>query len=389
MSKTKPMEPLFPDDWNGQTGLLKLTYKFGNTKTVLAELKRRPRTGYWANSPEAVGDWADKKWVEVERHERLHLLYEDGSGNAYFISEKNGEIWEFIHDYSPKGSQYGYFGPATGLAAYSNAEPYQRFIEWLREYNDETYKSPFRKSDAQVRKDSAPNGPTMQQRLAGARKGLLGGAVVGTVVGAGMGAFGGAAGAAAGAVVGGVGLGAIHGAKGFINPEDTMHQEFADDPEVFFSLEERGGSHGSKGGRTDTGAGDRAVAEKTRISGLDQLRPMLTHIPDALRAGGWDDGKQLSAAVGPDTHDEAPGRDWSLKGAIAEARITAPASKPDAEAAEAALHDSNTPEDAVFFEEEPGHVVAVIRYISDGFAANASSELVVELRAAGYTVTEV
>ena len=166
-------------------------------------------------------------------------------------------------------------------------------------------------------------------------------------------------------------------------------EEFADDPDMLFSLQERGRS-GGHGGRTDTGAGDRAVAERTRISGLDQLRPMLSHLPDAMRAGGWDDKHQISATVGPDTHDDAPGRDWSLRGAIAEAKLTVPVhGTPDHEAAEAALHDTGTSEEAVFFEAEGGSLIVYIRYISDGFAANAAAELAVELRGAGYTVTEV
>ncbi len=167
-------------------------------------------------------------------------------------------------------------------------------------------------------------------------------------------------------------------------------EEMINDPEVYFSaLEERGRSSGGHSGRTDTGVGDRAIAEKTRISGLDQLRPMLTHLNDALRAGGWDDSAPLEATVGPDTHDEAPGRDWSLKGAVAEARITARADKPDAEAAEAALHDSRTPEGAVMFESAEGAVVAYIRYISDGMAVDGTKELGAELRAVGIQVTEV
>ena len=167
-------------------------------------------------------------------------------------------------------------------------------------------------------------------------------------------------------------------------------EEMINDPEVYFSaLEERGRSGGGHSGRTDTGVGDRAVAEKTRISGLDQLRPMLTHLNDALRAGGWDDSVPLEATVGADTHDEAPGRDWSLKGAVAEARIVAKAAKPDAGAAEAALHDTRTPENAVMFETEENAVVVYIRYISDGMAVDGTKELGAELRAVGVQVTEV
>ena len=167
-------------------------------------------------------------------------------------------------------------------------------------------------------------------------------------------------------------------------------EEMINDPEVYFSaLEERGRSGGGHSGRTDTGAGDRAVAEKTRISGLDQLRPMLTHLNDALRAGGWDDSVPLEATVGADTHDETPGRDWSLKGAVAEARIVAKAAKPDAGAAEAALHDTRTPENAVMFETEENAVVVHIRYISDGMAVDGTKELGAELRAVGVQVTEV
>ena len=167
-------------------------------------------------------------------------------------------------------------------------------------------------------------------------------------------------------------------------------EEMINDPEVYFSaLEERGRSGGGHSGRTDTGVGDRAVAEKTRISGLDQLRPMLTHLNDALRAGGWDDSVPLEATVGADTHDEAPGRDWSLRGAVAEARIVAKAAKPDAGAAEAALHDTRTPENAVMFETEENAVVVYIRYISDGMAVDGTKELGAELRAVGVQVTEV
>ena len=167
-------------------------------------------------------------------------------------------------------------------------------------------------------------------------------------------------------------------------------EEMINDPEVYFSaLEERGRSGGGHSGRTDTGVGDRAVAEKTRISGLDQLRPMLTHLNDALRAGGWDDSVPLEATVGAGTHDEAPGRDWSLKGAVAEARIVAKAAKPDAGAAEAALHDTRTPENAVMFETEENAVVVYIRYISDGMAVDGTKELGAELRAVGVQVTEV
>lgn len=167
-------------------------------------------------------------------------------------------------------------------------------------------------------------------------------------------------------------------------------EEMINDPEVYFSaLEERGRSGGGHSGRTDTGAGDRAVAEKTRISGLDQLRPMLTHLNDALRAGGWDDSVPLEATVGADTHDEAPGRDWSLKGAVAKARIVAKAAKPDAGAAEAALHDTRTPENAVMFETKENAVVVYIRYISDGMAVDGTKELGAELRAVGVQVTEV
>ena len=167
-------------------------------------------------------------------------------------------------------------------------------------------------------------------------------------------------------------------------------EEMINDPEVYFSaLEERGRSGGGHSGRTDTGVGDRAVAEKTRISGLDQLRPMLTHLNDALRAGGWDDSVPLEATVGADTHDEAPGRDWSLKGAVAEARIVARAAKPNAGAAEAALHDTRTPENAVMFETEENAVVVYIRYISDGMAVDGTKELGAELRAVGVQVTEV
>jgi hypothetical protein len=172
-------------------------------------------------------------------------------------------------------------------------------------------------------------------------------------------------------------------------------EEMIDDPDVFFALQERG-AHGGKNGRSDTGVGDRAVAEKTRVCGLDKLRPCIQHVIDALRAGGWKDDGQLEAFVGPDAHSEAPGRDFSLKGALAEARIRAAAAEPNSEAAIAAFHDSNIPEEAVTFvvegERHQGGkrwVVAVVQYLSDGTAANGPTELAAELRAAGIGVTEV
>lgn len=172
-------------------------------------------------------------------------------------------------------------------------------------------------------------------------------------------------------------------------------EEMINDPEVYFALQERG-AHGSKSGRTDTGAGDRAVAEKVRVCGVDQLRPSIAHITEALRAGGWKDGATLEAFVGVDTHDDAPGRDFSLKGALAEARIRGLAEQPNAEAADAAFHDERIPDEAVTFQVEGERhvggsrwIVAVVRYLSDGMAVSGPAELATELRAAGINVTEV
>ena len=53
MTKTKETKPLFPDLWDDKAAFQKLIFKFATTKAVLAELKKHPRTGYWANSPEA------------------------------------------------------------------------------------------------------------------------------------------------------------------------------------------------------------------------------------------------------------------------------------------------------------------------------------------------
>lgn len=164
-----------------------------------------------------------------------------------------------------------------------------------------------------------------------------------------------------------------------------LEESFANDPDLFFSLEERG-AHGGKSGRADMGIGDRAVATSTRIAGLDKLRPLLGHLGEALRAGGWN-GESLEAVVDQDSHDEAPGREFALKGAIAQAAIRAPSPRPDAGAAEAALYDDDSPDEAVTFAASEGAIVCTIRYISDGVATSGANELANELRAVGMNVT--
>jgi hypothetical protein len=394
MTKTKTLA-LFPDLWNDKAAFQKLIFKFATTKAVLTELKKHPRTGYWANSPEAIGEWADPKWLTVERHEYLHLLYEDGSGNLYFISEKNGEVWEFIHDDVPKGSEYGYFGPARGMN-YDRPDSYQRFLEWLREYTDDSYESPYRTvadrtQSASLDRPAKSTAFTMKQRLQAARQGLIGGSLAGVVIGGGVGAIGGGGlpGVAAGAIGGGVGLGILHGARSFINPDVVkVQEEFVDDLELYFALDERGGAHSSRHGMADTGAGDRAIASKSRIGGADALRSLIPHINEAFRAGGWDGSTAIMAVVTDDSHDQASGREWSLRGAIAFAVLSAPADKPDPDAAEQAFHDDKTPAEAIEFKAANRCITVELSYLSDGTGAPGYVEMANILRSNGITVTE-
>lgn len=167
-----------------------------------------------------------------------------------------------------------------------------------------------------------------------------------------------------------------------------LHQEFCDDPEIFFSLEERGGAHSSRHGTADTGVGDRAIAGKSRIGGADALRALVPHLNDALREGGWDGSAAVTAVVTADNHDQASGREWSLRGAIAFAVLSAPAEKPDADKVEQAFHDDKTPAEAIEFKNGDRCIQVELSYLSDGTGAPGYVEMANILRSNGIVVTE-
>ena len=167
-----------------------------------------------------------------------------------------------------------------------------------------------------------------------------------------------------------------------------LQQEFVSDLELFLALDERGGAHSSRHGMVDVGAGDRAIAGKSRIGGADALRSLIPHISEAFRAGGWDGSTAITAVVTDDNHDQAPGREWSLRGAIAFAVLSAPADKPDPDAAEQAFHDDKTPAEAIEFKAANRCITVELSYLSDGTGAPGYVEMANILRSNGITVTE-
>ena len=361
------------DSYDGK--LEQLVSRLPDTASVLAELKRNPHVGYWEN--EGAGLYVDPKWLRLEKALQIHALWEEGSGNTYFISAKTKEIWSYDHEgdggKSSTGDSYGTFTPDS-VNGYTLDEPYKRLLEHIKEMEIKGYKSPY----AVQRPGHAPKTvaapPSLRDKLT--TYGSFG------LIGATLGSVAGNKGAAVGAVLGGI-------AGHYVSTMDeTTLYELADDPDVFFSdiLTERGHGGASKG-HTDVGVGDRALAAQSRIGGLDQLRPLLSHLQDAMRAGGWESG-DVTATVRQDTHDDAPGRDWSLRGALAEAEVRAPTESPCATDADAALHYRNLPHDAVLFEDGEDCLIVRIQYMSDGMGKGAVPEMAAAMHDAGMRVTE-
>lgn len=160
-----------------------------------------------------------------------------------------------------------------------------------------------------------------------------------------------------------------------------------EDAEIYFAALHERGRGGRSNGMSDTGTGDRATAERGRVGGHDRVVAAIGHVRDALRAGGWDGSSPLSATVTTGDHDAA-GREWSLRGALADATVVAAADRPDADAADAAFHDEGVPDGAVSFSAGEGSVSARVAYISDGSASRAVGELAGVLRAAGIQTSE-
>lgn len=134
------------------------------------------------------------------------------------------------------------------------------------------------------------------------------------------------------------------------------------------------------------GAGDRALASNTRVNGIVALESLITRIPDAFRAGGWDGNSALIARVEHDSHEIAAGREWSLRGAIAKATLMAPATSPDYIAADAAYADHLAPNEAVTFIDVPNYVAAKVLYMTEAMGYPAYDELADTLRNHGYQI---
>jgi hypothetical protein len=178
-----------------------------------------------------------------------------------------------------------------------------------------------------------------------------------------------------------------------------MHNEdyIEDDIDIYLMIER--GHYGTINAIGDIGSGDRIVASKTRVTGKDQLRPLILHLFDAFRAGGWKDGNEISAVVMDDKDDYMSGRDWALRDALGVAIIKArtddspETNNLNKEAAELILH-SDLPEEAVKFDvfrerrkDTPTWLSVYIKYISDGTATSGVSELATVLRNNGISVS--
>jgi hypothetical protein len=393
-------ELLFGDGYyhNDEARARALVEKYPTADKAIAYLKRNPHLGGLEASG-GLGDWLKPEWLVTEREQRLHMIYSDGGGNDWFLSEKTGQVWEFIHDDPQPGEpNYGYFGPAR-FTWLSCKDSYQAFLESFKEDHLKDYVSPYEIQRPKPVVLSVPRKKIpMAQRIKAAKtKGLAFGVGYG-IAGAGVGAFGGGlVGAAAMGAVMGTTMGAIGAASGFAMGENTM-MEHADDPEIFFAIQEKG-SHGHGNGKADVGVGDRALAGKTRICGQDQLIPMLRHLMDALRAGGWKDGAPLTVRITQGDHDGVNGREWSLRDAIAEAWVKAEVrpeggeGQANPELAKGALFDSDLPDEAVTFGSltcrhvgSAGWLTATLRYLSDGSAASGQEELMNAMRTAGFDI---
>ena len=143
--------------------------------------------------------------------------------------------------------------------------------------------------------------------------------------------------------------------------------------DLAISLEERGGSS-SNIAQSGITAGTRAVEEAKRVPGIDRLKIVLPDILNTLREGGWDGESKLHAKVFT-SESNIPGREIVLHGAIADCRIYAPATHPNAEKASSIYPSDNWNNSVTFFNTDKC-VVAEIHYITDGQAQPAKKELI-------------
>jgi hypothetical protein len=72
------------------------------TSELQAALKKTPKLGFFASwvkaDKRALNDWIQPEWLNVEKREKLHVIYEDGAGNAIFFSEVTHTVWDFDHE---------------------------------------------------------------------------------------------------------------------------------------------------------------------------------------------------------------------------------------------------------------------------------------------------
>ena len=149
------------------------------------------------------------------------------------------------------------------------------------------------------------------------------------------------------------------------------------------------GAHGtSNHGITDTGAGDRAVASKYRIGGLDQLKNLLAALPNAIRGvGGKAEG--LSARVTNSAHESNSGRTWSLRNALASFYIDIKVDKDtDITTAKSLLVSTGVSDDSISMSKHDDILKMKFDYLSDGHASNAVDEVRDALTSSGINVVE-
>lgn len=126
-------------------------------------------------------------------------------------------------------------------------------------------------------------------------------------------------------------------------------------------------------------AGERANAALDRITGSD-VNGLLDDLPDAMMAAGWDPGGALMRYRVVSGDHSNPGREWVLRGALADARITATiGGNVDPELVLGVLRANQFPEDAIRVDAAPGGVTVTVRYLASGPGADGVAELEAQL----------
>ncbi len=128
------------------------------------------------------------------------------------------------------------------------------------------------------------------------------------------------------------------------------------------------------GDTSNTGIGDRVVASGERINGVVYLEKLLLQMRDAFRAGGWNGSGSLHFR-NEDSQHSVSGREWALRGAIANVVIYANVDSPSPENTYIALSKLRLPEGSIKVTANGAKLEVEIQYLSSGVASNAINEL--------------